>query len=381
METPVQRGVLIEFVFGTAPFRYGYAQIGSFNNDAPDWPPIYVTAPVEWVNAKSADPASVRDFLQEIVRGFVEAFNEGIIDTSKDRFRYYLMNEDEDTAITLGYFNEEKDGPNLNGIDPLSTEEFLVFQIARDKIAEFHKDTLWFTPIVENCNIFHEVIQTTQENFSKSGRPDYSGLEIVNINSAFNNYLTSITSYLNHMEKKLKNRDDKVYWEQFHKHTSEQYDQNVSYRFLYGLRNYIQHQAPPIHIWFKSELVEEQTIHQVTIYCSKEELSKSEKWNEIQRNDILKMDVMIDISLHVDSMMQSLNQILEKHLQDEFSNLREAAIFIHNLLQRIPQGKDRGVYEMHFSNKKIVGMTPHLMHTTVVEAIVENNIYKILQRD
>lgn len=260
MKTPIQRGVLIEFVFGNAPFRDGYTQIGSFKNDAPDWPHIYITAPADWVNAQYSNPDSVKEFLQNGAKGFIEAFDEGKVDTSKDRFRYYLLNEDDDTAITLGYFTEGEEGAGFIGIDPLTAEEFSEFQNARDKIADFYRDTLWFNPIVENYKIFCEIIQATQENFSESERPDYSGIEIVNINSAFNNYVASITSYLKYMEKRLKNKTDKVYWERFSKHTSGQYDQNVSYRFIGGLRDYIQHQAPPIHIRYKAELVEEKPI-------------------------------------------------------------------------------------------------------------------------
>lgn len=378
MKTPIQKGVLIEFVFGNAPFRDGYTQIGSFKHEAPDWPHIYITTPAEWVNVQYADPGAVKDLLEKLTMGFIEAFNKDEVDTSKDRFRYYLMNEDEDTGITLGYFSEEKEGVAFNSIDPLSTEEFLEFQDARDKIGEFYRDTLWFTPIVENYERFCRVLQSVQEEFSKRGRPDYSGTEIVSINSAFNNYVASTTSYLKYMEKRLKNRGE-AYWKQFHEHTSEQYDQNVSYRFIGGLRDYIQHQAPPIHIRYKAELVEENPTHQVEIYCSKEELLRDDSWNKTKRNDIRNMDDVIEISHHVDSMMESLNKILISHIEDEFVYLRKSAEIIHNLLQRIPPGKDRGVYETHFVNRQIVGMTPHMMYAKIVEAIIENDVDKIIR--
>lgn len=378
LQTPVQNGVLIEFVFGNAPFRDGYTQIGSFKHDASDWPHIYITAPAEWVNVQFADPDAVKDLLENLARGFIEAFNKDAVDTSKDRFRYYLMNEDEDTAITLGYFSEEKEGAVLIGIDPLSTEEFLEFEDARDKIGAFYRDTHWFTPVVENYERFGQVVQSVQEEFTIRGRPDYSGAEIVSINSAFNNFAASFTSYLKYMEKRMKNRGE-AYWKRFREHTSEQYDQNVSYRFISGLRDYIQHQAPPIHIHYKAELVEEKPTHQVEIYCSKEELLRDDSWNKIKRNDILNMDDIIEISHHVDSMMESLNKILISHIQDEFAYLRESAEIIHNLLQRIPPGKDRGVYEKHFVNKKLVRMTAHMMYPQIVEAIIENDIDKILR--
>jgi hypothetical protein len=378
---PVQRGVLIEFVFGSASFQNGYTQIGSFKSDASDWPQIYITAPIDWVDAKLTDPDFVKSFLQEMATGFVKAFDEGEVDTSTDRYRYYLVDEEEDTAITLGYFSSDNENPSFIGGNPLSSDEFLTFQNARDRIAEFYKDTVWFSPIVENYNVLRTVIDAIQEKFAKSGRPDYSGEDIVNINSAFNTYLTSITSYLNHIEKELKNRNDGLYWDQFYKHKSEEYDKNVSYRLLYGLRNYIQHQAPPIHIRYKSELIEEKPVYKVEMFCSKGELLKSDKWQKTTQVDIQHMDDIIDIVPHIDSEMDSLDQILIKHLQDEFSYLREDATFIHNLLRKIPEGKDIGVYELHFSNKKLVGMTPHLMYTKIVEAIVENNVYKILKRN
>jgi hypothetical protein len=180
------------------------------------------------------------------------------------------------------------------------------------------------------------------------------------------------------MEKKLKNRSDKTCWEKFHDHTSEQYDQNVSYRFLYKLRNYIQHHSPPIYILYNSYLEKEQPVIQITMYCSKEELLQDKEMKKI-KSDILLMDDVIDILPHVDSMMMSLNQILVKHLQDEFLYLRKSAMCIHNLLQKIPRGQDRGVYEIHFVKKNIVGMTPHLMYSDIVEAIFENDVHRLLQ--
>lgn len=364
-------------MFGDAPLRDGYIQIGSFKSDAPNWPHIYITVPVQWGETHSE---SLDDFIIEMSKGFLDAFNDGEIDTKQDRFRYYVMNsEDEYNHLVLGYFSDESSPTTFRTSDLLFDEEFSVFQEARNKIAEFYKDTLWFNPIVENYDNFSKIAQTVQEKFLQTERPDYSSVEIVNINSAFNNWSASITSYLNHLEKRLKNRDSEVYWSKFHSHTSEQYDQNASYRFIYGLRNYIQHQAPPIHINYNAALENEQPIYQVEIFCSKEELLKGKKWNKRQREDILKMDDMIDISLHVDNMMQSLNQILVMHFQDEFLYLHQSAMYIHDLIQKIPQGNDRGVYEIRFSNKQMVGMTAHLMYPKIVKAIVEGDVYQILK--
>lgn len=106
---------------------------------------------------------------------------------------------------------------------------------------------------------------------------------------------------------------------------------------------------------------------------------RDDSWNKTKRNDISGMDDMIDVYLHASSKMESLNQILISHVRDEFSYLRKSAEFIRDLLQRIPNGKDRGVYETHFVNKKIIGITPHIMYTDIVDAIIENNVYKILR--
>jgi len=74
----------VEFVWGSLDFRDGYTQIGFFENDAPNWPRIYVTVPAEWANEH---PELLNDFLVRATKEFMRRYNAGEIEESDKKFK------------------------------------------------------------------------------------------------------------------------------------------------------------------------------------------------------------------------------------------------------------------------------------------------------
>jgi hypothetical protein len=71
---------------------------------------------------------------------------------------------------------------------------------------------------------------------------------ILNLNRYIMNLLTAVRTFLDHTERNLTHRHgkDSEQFQAFKKATAEAYDSSFAYRFLYKLRNYVQHRGMPI---------------------------------------------------------------------------------------------------------------------------------------
>jgi len=371
--------ILVEFIWTNALPRQDYSYIGSFQVEEPNWPRIFVTVPIAW--ADSHPEESWSDFLAPITKEFITRFNAGEVQEIIGKFEMVYAVSEVHIFKILGYYTVENSETVFRDSHLLTAEEFSAFIEARDKIAAFYKDVSWFRPIAEKYIRYMDTIREIGERYNRDGHPDYFGQDAINTNSIFNDWLTSITSFLNHMEKRLKTRDRKLsYWNKFDHYLAEQHATNVSYRFLQELRNYIQHQAPPLHISFRGRLDEnDNSIHQTNIFCSRDELLKNTRWEPKLKEEIKKMADEIEITPHVSGMMDSLTQILIKHIQDEFSYLGDSARYVHELLSKIPEGSDRGVYEIKFLDNQVIGMSAYVMYSKIAKLILDKDLAGILK--
>jgi hypothetical protein len=365
----------VEFIWGKSKLSKCFSIVGSFQNDSPNWPQIYVTAPKEWVQVHLS---LLNTFTILMTKKFLYCFEKGLVNEISGRF---LLENGPFTIIEmkiLGYFSEGTP-PVFQSYRNLTEEEFEEFLKTKNRVELFYKDLKSFQPIIENYEDIYTVIDGVMKDFMKNKRPDFSGLSTMRITNSLNNWLSSITSYLNHMEDSLKSRDDCMCWEKYKTLKAEQYDKNPSYRFIYGLRNFSQHRSSPFRYKSKSRLVDEEEIFGMDIFCEREELLADLHWNKKTRKDLENLEEKIDVLNHVSSMMDSLAKLLTSHCENEFVYLEEDAIYLRKLIDEIPKGSDRGVYEvMHKSDGKW-NINAYLLHENIITAILEKDTKNIIE--
>jgi len=116
-------------------------------------------------------------------------------------------------------------------------------------VNEFLQDSQLFMIATWNFRELTELIDSYLHNYIKKDFKAFVQKPIyINVNRAFLNFLSSIRSYLDFMERLLKKRygEESAIFENFKTNCSTEYDSNFSYRFLYNLRHYAQHKGFPL---------------------------------------------------------------------------------------------------------------------------------------
>ena len=150
---------------------------------------------------------------------------------------------------TLAYLNNNK----ITTIRPLSPQEFAAFETARREIDKYFRSSQLFAAALLNHDEYVETDKKYVEDLSV--RPDigmdYLDRMVFNLNRRILNYLSSVRTFLDHNLTDLKRsrRDPKVPSPEevfFEDILNKNYDESFAYRFLYQLRNYVQHCGMPV---------------------------------------------------------------------------------------------------------------------------------------
>ena len=118
-------------------------------------------------------------------------------------------------------------------------------------------------------------------------------------------YCASVKMLVDKIESYIKHNCSKEEFEDFKKFRSKIYDENISYRFIVRLRNYMIHYDMPITIAKVS------VIDDCQLCFNKEELLKSDVWSKV-RDDIKKMPMEIDALPLLSDMPRLLKLIVDE---------------------------------------------------------------------
>lgn len=274
----------------------------------------------------------------------------------------------------------------------LTQDEFEKYLKAKDNLNDFLSNAELFQVVVLNCREYYDALATGLTLYADKNREIFDYREFyLTINRYFLNWLSSVRSFLDHNETRIKRKygDDSQNWKTFQNSCSREYDSNFSYRFLYKLRNYTQHCGFPItQINFESipdDTDSEKFAYTVWVGCNRDTLlTRFKEWKQPLKTEIPKLAPLIEINQHIDSMVRSLERINLDNLKQEFSELYQSAIFIKGLFQRV-EGEDiPEVFEIEATEDetgKILSITQINVHTTplaVVEAVINNNLEDLI---
>jgi hypothetical protein len=259
-------------------------------------------------------------------------------------------------------------------------------------LREVEKDVQLFKIIIWNLQEFFDVVNAYRESYIKkeSSYPKDRN-PVLEVNRCMVNFLTSVTTYLQYLEKRIKHKYgiESENYGTFKRLTAKAFDDNQSYRFLYHLRHYAQHGGLPItELNFISEdqsKDSENVRHSFEVGISRDKLLQSNfNWNAQVRRDLENGPEDIDIYVHIEQFIDCLSEINSYFTQDEFVSLLKPATFISNLLEESSKNKgEPTILEVEISkdtSDTVLEAFPSKIHQfprELVKAVLRGNLDEI----
>lgn len=157
------------------------------------------------------------------------------------------------------------------------------------------------------------------------------------LNLRLSNYLFSVRLLLDHSEHNLKktfNKDSPIV-KKFLKECSNAYDSNFSYRFLYRLRNYVQHCGMPISIININSTVPDNDPSKISytleLKFDRDNLLKNFNWKSLTP-EIKKLPPLFDVNPHIYGMNKSIGDITFALIKNELKYYNKCSKYLKTLL-------------------------------------------------
>lgn len=163
------------------------------------------------------------------------------------------------------------------------------------------------------------------------------------INLHICNLLSSVRTYVDHQETKIKRRygDPSNELEKFKKATSHEYDHDFSYRFMYHLRNYIQHCGLPVsQAGVQHKLINRDTGEieiSMNPHAIKSSLLAEHRWKQVIRDDLSNMPEEIALIPIAEKYIQSVKRIHASTVDFSIDEVRASAKYFMDLGQLNPE--------------------------------------------
>lgn len=224
--------------------------------------------------------------------------------------------------IRLGkkYESETKD-TRIEFLDELTQEQFDKFQVSILQIEELNNIKRLLDFVLTNDEEIVYFINQSQQTLTRMSmslhilrRKDYNFV-YSNINRLLLNYLSSIKTFIDHLETFIKRKfgNESYEFSELKKLLSSIYDNSFSYRFFIKLRNYTQHVGLPIHnMFFSTYLKQEEKLTlkgDLKISFNRDRLlSDFKKWG-IVKEDIEKEEERFDLIPNLSEVTRSITEI------------------------------------------------------------------------
>jgi hypothetical protein len=261
----------------------------------------------------------------------------------------------------LGY----SDGKSITTIRKLDEHEFLEYSKACKCLFDFSENQHLYSINSLNYEEFFSTIKMYEETYSANPQLcDISVMEqiVLNVNRRLLNYLSSVRTFLDHTETRLKEKYGKqsIRVKNFDNACHNECNNNFSYRFFYKLRNYSQHIGMPIgkiDLNLKKEPeLSGRAVAKMNIQFDRDLLLKYKEWKEPLLQQIKNLPKLFDVSPHVNTMMQCLERINLTLINHDLPFIIPSAEYIDGLFASIKKNQVRPtVFRIiNESNKKYI---------------------------
>ncbi|EKN6013600.1 TPA: hypothetical protein ACJ2UR_003040 [Yersinia enterocolitica] len=205
----------------------------------------------------------------------------------------------------------------INEIRPLTNEDVEGYETQKNIFMEFVNDFALVEYVRLNYESFMELLNETVMKVAKE--PSFMGSYPLKtfpfiLNTRILNYMMSVKTLLDHMETSINRRYGGASTElaEFKALTAKEFDSKFSYRFMYKLRNFVQHCGmPPLSYTISKSLDEtSSTIStELIVYFMRDELIRGfSKWGTQVKADLTQMDesfpIMPIFNEHINSIFK-----------------------------------------------------------------------------
>jgi hypothetical protein len=206
------------------------------------------------------------------------------------------------------------DSPNITCIRTLTAEEFESISKEINELEKFHYEDALYNLIELN---FKDLIVRRDfylNQYIANPRLDFSEFssQFLDLNRLILNLLSSIRTYLDHTETRLKRTfgDTSEEFKLYKKLTSECFDNYFAYRFLSKLRNYSQHCGLPTG---SISITDGINGHSLKLSLVREDLLKEfDSWGSIVKSDLQKQNEKFNIFPLLEEKTELLNDVNKK---------------------------------------------------------------------
>jgi hypothetical protein len=292
-------------------------------------------------------------------------------------------------TIQTGVETEEFSGKqhNFKLVSDLTSAEYETLMEALNTVSGFLQDSQLFMIAAWNFREFTELIASYLQAYSKKDFNAFVQKPInININRAFLNFLSSIRSYLDFMERLLKKRygEESVLFSNFKKSCSTEYDGNFSYRFLYNLRHYAQHKGLPIGAINWGQQISSNDPPKVVFYLGvsvvRDEILKDFDWRAM-KNEVKDLPERIEILPQILSFMESLSRIHAKVINDIFHTLNDSARQIMVFGEKLAgQEGEPVIFEFEGDIRNVQQLSHRSLPIKLAQQIVDGELVEVLQQ-
>ena len=247
---------------------------------------------------------------------------------------------------SLGFFTKKNEIITFNEIRILSEPEWENYLESLENIYKIDEKISLFHMIYINYHEFYEYMEYITKSFYNTSQLSQTNIKthVNNLNCKLNNFLLSIRLFLDHFERKLKNEYGKNSdeFKKFNNETSKLYDNYFSYRFLYNLRNYVQHKNLAIS---QLEISKTEGKIKLLIALNRDELLSDNKWKQVIKNDLMKQPEFIEIFSLMREMLYNLKKLTKCLIKDETEKIDNSMNFLKKLINEIKNNNAPIIYD------------------------------------
>lgn len=220
----------------------------------------------------------------------------------------------------------------------LTNQEFERLQTALSLAGHFNESHILYEICQANeiqiDEFYYKIGATNGFNFADSHSV------IVELNRLLLNYLSSFRTFIDHQETLLKriSTPENNWIAHFKKRTNELYDNSFSYRFLWHLRNYVQHCGLPIggmttRTRRKDDGMEEPVL---TIYFDRDDLLNNyREWKKPIQEELARQTEHIEIIDHINNLRVCIRELALSAMEIHIHRLSEHWTFLVELINEV----------------------------------------------
>lgn len=245
-----------------------------------------------------------------------------------------------DAGPALGLIGED----GIRSVRDLTKEEYKEYELSKQKLLQFSYDQQLFQIVRSNQKDFETMMSRCLTDYVADPSMNWVRMDemVKEANRLILNYLCSVRVFLDHSELKLKRRHGKTSEQvtRFKETCSKSYDGELSYRFVYQLRNYVQHCGMPVgHLSLGSKFadgVSGKIEYHLELQFDRDQLlDQYDSWGKELEDEMQKLPAMFDIKPHLATMTRCIESINSVIVSDDLPELRKNAYLVKALIDEV----------------------------------------------